>query len=459
MVVHKISSSLLDSSSDFKRISALISGRNITPYSLFVISALNGQYEALGQLAVSAQKGFPEKSWDEFSQVHTNILSELVTASHNAHQKLLEVLLELHDLLFGISLVKECTARTMDLIVSFGSRLSTLILKALLETHGVDSQILDPSTGIIQAKPASPFPEVNFETTGQAIKEWSKTASGNILITGNSATTSKGVLTTLGINGSDYSASLFAWALTAEAMIIWTDTDGIPRAHPSIIPGSRHITRMSVEEAMEMAFFGSNILHPYTLIPLSQAGIPLSIRNIHKPEEPGTLITPTAPTGQSNITGISSIPDVTLLNIEGGGMVGIPGFASRVFSALSQAHVNVIMISQASSEHSICIAIRELEVSSALISLEHELSGELKRGQIRPIEILQPCEIIAVIGENMRGMPGLSGRVFGSAGKAGANILTIAQGSSERNISFAVKKEDAAKTVVSLYKEFFGEEK
>jgi aspartokinase/homoserine dehydrogenase 1 len=205
---------------------------------------------------------------------------------------------------------------------------------------------------------------------------------------------------------------------------------------------------------MELSYFGAEVIHPYTMIPAVENDIPIRIRNTWNPKTPGTLIAREVKRHEREITGIASIDNVSLINVEGGGMLGIPGIASRVFKALAQAKVNVIMISQASSEHSICIVIRDLESDKALAALETELEEEVASRRIQRFELVRDLEIIAIIGENMRGTPGISGKLFSSLGKGGVNVLAIAQGSSERNISFVIEQKESRKALNVVHDAF-----
>ena len=214
------------------------------------------------------------------------------------------------------------------------------------------------------------------------------------------------------------------------------------------------VDQLSVEEAMELSFFGAEVIHPYTMIPAVENDIPIWIKNTMNPSATGTLIAKEVKRHEHPITGIASIENCSLVNVEGGGMIGIPGVASRVFQALARAEVNIIMISQASSEHSICIVCRSSEAGKAADALEKELTEELKEKTIHQVEVIRDLEIIAIIGENMRGTPGISGMLFSSLGKAKINVLAIAQGSSERNISFVIHGEDREKALRAVHRAF-----
>jgi aspartokinase/homoserine dehydrogenase 1 len=276
------------------------------------------------------------------------------------------------------------------------------------------------------------------------------------VITGFIAATAEGVTTTLGRNGSDYTASLVAAALGASVIEIWTDVDGVLSADPRYVPEAFVLDEITFQEAMELSYFGAKVIHPYTMIPAVEHEIPVRIRNTFAPEGDGTWIVPERSAGGARIaTGIASVENVALINVEGGGMVGLPGVASKVFTALANAGVNIIMISQASSEHSICVVCRQEQASAALAGLRIELAAELAQKKIQEFELIEDLEIVAVIGERMRGTPGISARVFGALGDEGVNVLAIAQGSSEMNISFVVHGDDRERTLQVVHRAFF----
>jgi bifunctional aspartokinase / homoserine dehydrogenase 1 len=275
------------------------------------------------------------------------------------------------------------------------------------------------------------------------------------VITGGIASTPEG--TTFVLGWSDYSAFLVGGALKAELIEIWTDVDGVMSADPRHVPDAFIVRELNYQEAMEMSYFGARILHPQGMIPAVEEGIPIRIRHGLRPEETGTLISAGASRSRSPLRGIASIDRVALVNIEGGGMVGIPGVAARVFGALARARVNIMMISQASSEHSICLVFRETESGRALEALQAELDPELETNSIQPPGLRGDLVIVAVIGENMRGTPGISGRLFSALGQAGVNVLVIAQGSSERNISLVIGKKDEGAALRAVHAAFLAE--
>jgi aspartokinase/homoserine dehydrogenase 1 len=275
------------------------------------------------------------------------------------------------------------------------------------------------------------------------------------VITGFIASDSNGVTTTLGRNGSDYTASLVGSALEVDVIEIWTDVDGVYSADPRYVDHATVLDGVTYREAMELSYFGAEVIHPYTMIPAIETGTPLVIRNTMNPAAPGTVISSASSSRDSLITGIASIESVALLNVEGSGMVGISGIAGRIFGVLAAARINIIMISQASSEHSICFIVRDEQAEPAVRALQSDLELEIHQKKIEEIQVQRDLEIVAVIGANMRGRPGISGRVFSSLGDAEVNVLAIAQGSTEMNISFVVHRDDRRRTLNAVHSAFF----
>jgi aspartokinase/homoserine dehydrogenase 1 len=362
---------------------------------------------------------------------------------------------EAGDILHGIELVKECSARSLDLVMSFGERLNCRLMADYMRSVGLEAGYFD-ARSVIVTDDRHGNAVVDFRKSFANIRRKLGKCKEIAIVTGFIAATPEGVTTTLGRNGSDYTASIIAAGLGAESVEIWKDVDGVLSADPSSVPEAFVIDEVSYEEAMEMSFFGAEVIHPYTMIPAVEKDIPLWIKNTLNPSVRGTLIAREIKRHPHPITSIASIEKVALINVEGGGMVGIPGVASRVFSALAKAGVNIIMISQASSEHSICIVCREEQAKKALAGLKTELTREIQGKQIGNFELIKNLEIVAIIGENMRGTPGISGRLFSALGDGGINVLAIAQGSSERNISFVIEGKDREKALNTVHRAFFG---
>jgi aspartokinase/homoserine dehydrogenase 1 len=364
---------------------------------------------------------------------------------------------ELEEVLHGVELLRECTHRTMDLAMSFGERMSCAIFTAFLASQGERVDSVD-AREIIVTDERFGAGAVDFAASYPRIASRLDSAQGIPVVPGFIAATPKGVTTTLGRNGSDYTASIVGAALGAELIEIWTDVDGVLSADPRVVPGAFVIPQVSFEEAMELSYFGAKVIHPSTMIPAVEKRIPILIKNTLNPSAPGTLVGGARPRADHPITGIASIEGISLLNIEGGGMIGIPGIAARIFSALAREGVNIIMISQASSEHTISLVFKAGEADRALGALRRELALELETGRLEELELARDLVVISVIGENMRGTPGIAGRIFSALGSVGVNVLVIAQGSSERNISFVVAGGQHVAAIRTIHDAFLGDE-
>jgi len=365
---------------------------------------------------------------------------------------------ELEEILHGVELIKECSARTMDLVMSFGERLSCRLAVDYMNTRGMSAELVD-ARDVILTDDRFGAAAVSFDTSYPLIRKRVAAAEGIPVIPGFIGATAKGVTTTLGRNGSDYTASIIGAGAQADVIEIWTDVDGVLSADPRIVPEAFVIPEISYEEAMELSYFGAKVIHPFTMVPAVEKDIPLLIKNSLNPAAPGTLIAAgnlIRRHGDRPITGIASIEGISLVNIEGGGMMGIPGFAARVFSVLAREGINIIMISQASSEHTICLVFRTEEGERALVSLTHELAPELGSKRIERFELLRDLLVVSVIGENMHGVPGMAGRLFSALGQAGINVLVIAQGSSERNISCVIEEKNHALALRTIHAAFLG---
>jgi bifunctional aspartokinase / homoserine dehydrogenase 1 len=361
---------------------------------------------------------------------------------------------ELSDILHGVFLLKELSSRTLDFIMSFGELFSAYVLSEIITEVGGDAEFLD-ARDLVKTDNSFGCARVYSERTDQNIKEYFDGRTRMQIATGFIASTFNNETTTLERGGSDYTASLFARALDATVIEIWTDVDGIMTADPKKVSGAFPVDAMTYEEAMEMSHFGAKVLHPPTMLPAVEKKIPIHIRNTFNPEARGSIITEMPPSSEYSIKGISSIDAVSLLRIHGGGMVGIAGIAMRIFNALSRKEINIILITQASSEHSICIAVRPEAALLAKREIEDEFSLEMYAHQIEEVLIEDDLSIVAVVGENMRRFPGIAGKVFAALGESGVNVTAIAQGSSELNISLVVKRSDEAKALNVIHSAFF----
>jgi aspartokinase/homoserine dehydrogenase 1 len=361
---------------------------------------------------------------------------------------------ELADLLQGAALLGECSARVKDSIMSFGERLSALIVTQAFLACGHDVEYLDTRSVILTDENfgnARPHKERAYELIRQHFESRPKLQ----IATGFIGATLSGSTTTLGRGGSDYTAAILGAALQVEEIEIWTDVDGMLTADPRKVSKAFPIPEVSFEEALELCHFGAKVIYPPTIQPAIEGQIPLLIKNTLNPSSPGTRISANAKRHPYAITGISSVPKLALVRLEGSGMVGVMGTAMRFFRSLAARSINVILITQASSEHTICCAIDAESAAAAIAATEEEFAYEIQSGQIRPLVVEHNQAIVSVVGESMRNTPGMAGRVFRALGANGVNIAAIAQGSSELNISVVVRGDDEGKALSVLHDEFF----
>ena len=361
---------------------------------------------------------------------------------------------DLRGLLHGVSLLRECTARTSDSIVSFGERMSAVIVAAAFRAQGRSAAACDARSLVLTDKNFGAA-RVDFDKTTARIAEWWKEQKALAIVTGFIGATATGETTTLGRGGSDYTASIFGAALAASAIEIWTDVDGVMSADPRIVPAAFSIPSLRYDELMELSHFGAKVVYPPTVHPARAKGIPLVIKNTLNPAFKGTWIREEADSAPRGVRGVASISHVALMRLEGDGMVGVPGIAMRLFGALARREVSIILISQASSEHSICFAIEPSAVTRAIESIEAEFALERQAGLIDDLVGGRQRSVVAVVGAAMRETPGTAGRVFGVLGEARVNVRAIAQGSSELNISCVVAREDEAIAVEAVHEAFF----
>ncbi|MCS6824238.1 MAG: bifunctional aspartate kinase/homoserine dehydrogenase I [Cytophagaceae bacterium] len=361
---------------------------------------------------------------------------------------------ELEDLMHGIYLLKEFSARSCDLISSFGERFSTYIITEYMNQFGIDAEMLDAREVIVtnddfgQAK-------VDFIQTNKKIKEYFSSRKKIQFVTGFIGATSKGETTTLGRGGSDYTASIIGAALQAKVIEIWTDVDGVMTADPKKVPQAFTLPAISYVEAMEISHFGAKVIYPPTLQPAFAKKIPIAIKNTFNPEFPGTLISERAKANDFLIKSITSIDTISLLTLQGSGLQGVSGISARLFGALAKYKINVILITQASSEYSICFAVNSKDGARAAEILEEEFQQEISSKKIDKVICNNDLAIVAIIGENMRNTPGISGRMFNALGKNGINVVAIAQGSSELNLSVVIPAADLSKALNALHESFF----
>jgi bifunctional aspartokinase / homoserine dehydrogenase 1 len=434
-----------------------------------VVSALGGVTNQLLAAAEAAAGREPkhETIWTELKSRHFEAARALVgSLDHPVMATLAGMFDELHEMLRGVFLLREASARARDGIASYGERLSAEIVAAAFGANGTAARVCDTRATVLTDERFGRA-QVDLERSYANLRrdlEGDRHAAAESdarlpIITGFIGATAEGHTTTLGRGGSDYTAALVGAALQADAIEIWTDVDGVLTADPRTVATAFSQPEMSYAELMELSHFGAKVIYPPTVLPARQLGIPLWIKNTFNPDHPGTVVLAEAKTAtegpQAAIRGISSIKKIALARLEGDGMVGVPGIAERLFGALARTGVSVILISQSSSEHSICFAVAPEDGARARQVIDGEFALERRLGLVNDL-ILEPDQaVVAAVGEAMAHRPGIAGQVFGVLGRHGVNVRAIAQGSSELNISLVVASAEEARAVRAIHSAFF----
>ncbi|NTW31838.1 MAG: bifunctional aspartate kinase/homoserine dehydrogenase I [Bacteroidetes bacterium] len=423
-----------------------------------VVSAQSGVTDQLVELCglIPFKRAYSEAVIKELEQRHLSNIKALLHVSQQpaAMAEIMVICNELADITKGASMVGEVTARTHDLILSFGERLSAFVLFQALKSEIKNAQFVD-SRVLIKTDMSFGHAKVNFELSNKLIKDYFEENKGLNIVTGFIASSTEGETTTLGRSGSDYTAAILGAALNADAIEIWTDVDGVMTADPRYVKEAQSIRQLSYSEAMELSHFGAKVIFPATMQPAMAKQIPIHVKNTFNPTHNGTLICNESGKDTGLIKGVASLKNICLINVEGSGMVGVAGVSARLFHALSEQKISVILISQASSEHSICIGIMQDDAEKACLLLRKTFAEELFAGLISSVFYEGELAIIAVVGENMRKLPGVSARVFGPLGRNGINVKAISQGSSELNISIVIQQGDLQKALRVLHQSLF----
>lgn len=425
-----------------------------------VLSAMSGVTNLLSEMANKAEKGISfANDIKDLEERHFHIIKELLAVSKQnpVFTKLRILFNELEDILQGVMILGELTPRTRDLILSYGERCSALMISKIVgQKH--DDDLFVSAADLIKTDSNYGQARVNMELSELLIRDfYQKNSDKIIFVTGFIASNEEGRITTLGRGGSDYTAAIIASALNAEEIEIWTDVNGMMTADPRMVKKAFSLSELSYTEAMELSFFGAKVIYPPTMIPAFLKKIPIIIRNTFEPEFPGTVIRHNCENSNLAIKGISSINDISIINVEGSGMVGKAGFSGRLFSLLAREQINIILITQSSSEHSITFAIHPADAEKAqkLIAQEFELELLAKKMEVPVFE--QNLSVLAIVGENMKQTPGISGKLFHALGRNGINVRAIAQGSSEYNISVIIGRDDLNKALNAVHDAFFVE--
>ena len=457
--VVKFGGTSLGSRQGIQRAIELVQNRPEEIQCVVVVSAVGGVTDRLLESVEASLSGkeLRHSALEEIKEHHEQLLDGLVleVEKSSLRQLLRPLWEELERLLQGILLIGECTERTRDAVLSIGERAAAPLVAAAFRAAGQQSTSID-ARNLIRTDDTYGEAHVDFDESTQKIQTcFQDIPSDQIpVITGYIASAPDGSTTTLGRSGSDFTATILGAVLRARRVVIWTDVDGVLSADPQDVPEAFPLSRLSYAEAAEMAYFGARVLHPKTMRPVQMLGIPLLIKNSLNPKAPGTLISNESQTVELKVKAISTIRDVSVVMLEGSGMLGMPGIAARVFGALGMQKINVLMIAQASSEHSICLVVREVDADTAVKTLRNSFIGELQNGIVSKIYAIPRCAVVSAVGDQMRHHPGLAGRMFATLGRSRVNVLSIAQGAAETNISAVVRDDEVRRAVRALHESF-----
>ncbi|MBP6023985.1 bifunctional aspartate kinase/homoserine dehydrogenase I [Ferruginibacter sp.] len=459
MQVIKFGGSSVASAENISKVVEIVKGKTGTTKLVVVVSALGGITDLLLQCAAmaAANNESYKTTAQEIELRHLNTVKELlpVTLQSSVLSAVKKMCNEIEDICNGIFLLGELSERTKDKIVSYGELISSQIIAAKLKAVELDVQWKD-SRELIITDSNFGAALVDFAATNNNIQNYFSSDKASLFIVpGFIAADANGTTTTLGRGGSDYTAAIIAGAVDASVLEIWTDVSGMMTADPRIVTNIKLIPKISYQEAMELSHFGAKVIYPPTIQPVMSKNIPVWIKNTFAPEDEGTVIQNESMKNGNAIRGISSINKISLISLEGSGMVGIPGFSKRLFEALANNKINVILITQSSSEHSICVAVDAANVTTAKLAVDAAFAYEIETKKVDPLIIENDLAIVALVGDNMKSHTGIAGRMFSALGKNGINIRAIAQGSSERNISTVIALSDVTKAVNVLHEAFF----
>jgi aspartokinase/homoserine dehydrogenase 1 len=459
-IVHKFGGSSVADAACFRRVAEIVES-SPNPREAIVLSACRGVTDALLKSVTMAENpdgdmtGVIEELWKRHEKLAGELLSPSSCESYC--MQLARDCKDIAGVLQTVRLIRSATYSMRDVIAGYGEIWSTRLFAPFLRERGrIQGEVLWIDARQVIIVEWGPLgPTVQWAESEKNLKKLvPENFRGRLIVTGFVATTTAGIQTTLGRNGSDFSGSIFGALLRAPEIVIWTDVDGVLSADPRLVPNAEVIDQLSYNEAMELAYFGAKVIHPQTMEPAVKRDIPIWIRNTFSPEKVGTLICAN-PVSALKVKGISTIDPVALVNLEGAGMIGVPGTAHRLFGGLRDAGISVILISQGSSEHSICFAIPAAQALRAEEAVRRAFDTELRDGQIQHVDVTGDLAILAVVGDGMAGAHGVAAKVFNSLGDAAINVRAIAQGASERNISLVVDSKVAAKALRAVHAAFY----
>ena len=455
-IVHKFGGTSVADAERYRHVARLLLARDEYE-QITVVSAMKGVTDALIELCglASRSRGEWRDKWHELRARHRGAVVSLLGESSGPTLEWLDERFDkLAEILAALAVIGELPSEVLDRVQGLGEVCSARLLGDYLKSLGEDCAVLD-AREVLVVEHSDLGVVVDWDISGQRLAQWrAKNPQRRVVVTGFVARDHSERLTTLGRNGSDYSGAIFAALFNAAELHIWTDVDGVLSADPRVVPEAVQLSELSYDEACELAYFGAKVVHPQTMAPAIERGLPIIIRNTFNPEHPGTRIT----AGQDvtgPVKGLTLSPDLAVLNLEGTGLIGVPGTAERVFASLRDARVSVVMISQGSSEHSICCVVRSAEAQRAQAALLNAFAHELNIGQIQRVQLTEGVSVLAAVGDGMAGQPGVAARLFEALGRARVNILAIAQGSSERNISVAIDSAHATKALRAAHAGFW----
>ena len=460
MRVLKFGGSSVANADNINKIVAILKERLPNEKLILVVSALGGITDSLLTTVVLASEGNEDYKThlEQIENRHLEMVKQLIPVAQQSRvlSMVKQLCNDIEDICNGVYMLQELTPRTRDRIMSYGEILSSKIISSKFETAGFQNQWVD-AREIIVTNSNYENAIVDFQITDQKIHEYFSQAKDSFfLVPGFIASDKRHITTTLGRGGSDYTASIIAAAVDASALEIWTDVSGMMTADPRLVSNAKIIPEILYKEAMELSHFGAKVIYPPTIQPVMKKNIPVWVKSTFAPADHGTLIENISETKESSsVRGISSINKIALLSLEGSGMAGIPGFSKRLFETLANEQINVILITQSSSEHSICVAVEEPFAEKAKLAADDTFSVEIERQKVEPLIIEKDLAIIALVGDKMKSHPGISGKMFSALGRNGVNVRAISQGSSERNISAVIATKDVKKAVNVLHEEFF----
>ncbi len=459
MKILKFGGSSVANSQNISKVIQIVSNIAATEKIAVVVSAFG---KTTNKLIASANNAANNERnyihfFEEVKQHHFEVISDLINkaAQDKVKQKVDTLFNQLQTLLEGCYLLKEITPKTMATVSGFGELLSSYIISEVAKNN-LNATYKD-SRELILTSNTFDKAQVNFKTTNKNCQDYFNQNPYQVtVLPGFIAKSENGLTTTLGRGGSDYTAAIYASALNADELQIWTDVSGMYTANPSVVKQAFPISEISYQEAMELSHFGAKVIYPPTIQPVLEKEIPIVIKNTFQPNDAGTLITKEAKS-TNLIKGISHIEDITLLTLEGSGMVGVSGVSKRLFETLSNQDINIVLITQASSEHSICVGIYDEDTDNAEKAINNTFEIEIERHKVKPVIVEQGLAILALVGDNMKNHQGLSGQMFSALGKNNVNIRAIAQGASQKNISAVIDSKDAKKGLNTLHEQFFEE--